>query len=64
MKFSPSGRYFSVCGDNDFVVYQFPKFSNAGFGNGSDLVWATINIGQNIFAIKGENDQIKIYKNL
>jgi coatomer subunit beta' len=64
MKFSPSGRYFSVCGDNDFVVYSFPKFTNAGFGNGSDLVWSTVNIGLNIFAIKGENDQIKIYKNL
>mmetsp|Transcript_2736 Transcript_2736/g.4672 ORF Transcript_2736/g.4672 Transcript_2736/m.4672 type:complete len:384 (+) Transcript_2736:9-1160(+) len=26
IRFSPSGRYFSVCGDTDFVVYQFPKF--------------------------------------
>jgi hypothetical protein len=56
MNFSPSGRYFSVCGDTDFVVYQYPKFSNAAFGNGSNLVWATINQSQNIFAIKGENN--------
>lgn len=26
MQFAPSGRYFSVCGDTDFVVYQYPKF--------------------------------------
>lgn len=45
LKFSPSGRYFSVCGDTDFVVYSFPKFANAAFGNGSDLVWSTINPG-------------------
>jgi coatomer subunit beta' len=56
MKFSPSGRYFAVCGDTDFVVYTYPKFSNAAFGNGSDLVWSTINPSQHIFAIKGEND--------
>jgi coatomer subunit beta' len=64
MNFSPSGRYFAVCGDTDFVVYQYPKFSNAAFGNGSNLVWASVNPSQHIFAIKGENDQIKIYKNL
>lgn len=45
MRFAPSGRYFSVCGDSDFVVYSFPKFANAAFGNGSELVWATINTG-------------------
>jgi coatomer subunit beta' len=43
IKFSPTGRYFAICGDNDFVVYQYPKFSNAGFGTGNDLVWATVN---------------------
>jgi coatomer subunit beta' len=53
-----------VCGEADFVVYQYPKFSSAAFGNGSDLVWSSINTQQNMFAIKGENDMIKIYKNM
>ena len=44
IKFSPTGRYFAICGDNDFVVYQYPKFSNAAFGNGNELVWATVNL--------------------
>jgi len=44
MRFAPSGRYFSVCGDSDFLVYQYPKFTNAAFGNGSDLVWATVSV--------------------
>lgn len=26
VKFSPSGRFFSVCGDSEFVVYSYPKF--------------------------------------
>lgn len=64
MRFSPSGRYFSVSGDSDFNVYSYPKFSNSCFGNGSDLVWSTVNPTQNMFAVKGENDSIKIYKNM
>ena len=65
MRFAPSGRYFSVCGDTDFVVYSFPKFANAAFGNGSDLVWSTVNPGQNMFAIKSDGkDTLKIYKNM
>ena len=28
IKFSPNGRFFAVCGDNDFVVYSYPKFQN------------------------------------
>lgn len=64
IKFAPSGRYFSVCGDTDFIVYQYPKFSNAAFGNGSDLVWSTHNQGQNMFAIKVDSNRIKVYKNM
>lgn len=63
MRFSPTGRYFSVCGDTDFIVYQYPKFTNACFGNGGDLVWSTINEKSNMFAVRDENS-IKIYKNL
>jgi coatomer subunit beta' len=64
MKFAPSGRYFSVCGDSDFVVYAYPKFQNAAFGNGSSLVWSTENAGDNMFAILTEGNNVKIYKNL
>ncbi len=43
VKFSPSGRYFAVVGDTDFVIYAYPKFSNAAFGSGSELAWSTVN---------------------
>lgn len=26
VRFSPNGRYFAICGDSDFIVYQYPKF--------------------------------------
>jgi coatomer subunit beta' len=64
MKFAPTGRYFSICGDNDFVVYQFPKFANAAFGSGTDLVWASVNQSSHIFAIKADDNKIKVYKNM
>lgn len=63
IKFSPTGRYFAICGDSDFVVYQYPKFSNTAFGTGNDLVWATVNLNQNIYAVKTENGTVKVYKN-
>lgn len=43
VKFAPSGRYFAVLGDSDFVVYAYPKYSNAAFGSGQELVWSTVN---------------------
>lgn len=41
IKFAPSGRYFAVMSENDFVVYTYPKYQNAAFGQANDLVWAT-----------------------
>ena len=26
VRFSPTGRYFAVIGDTDFVIYAYPKF--------------------------------------
>lgn len=26
IKFAPSGRYFAVMSENDFVVYTYPKY--------------------------------------
>ena len=45
------------------MVYQYPKFSNAAFGDGNELVWATVNLSQNIYAVKSDNGTVKIFKN-
>lgn len=66
MKFSPSGRFFAICGDSDFVIYQYPKFANAGFGTGNELVWASAGapvVSQNGYAVKSESGTVKVYKN-
>ena len=64
VRFSPTGRYFAAIGDNDFVIYAYPKFQNTAFGQGGDLVWSTVNANQtNMFAVRLENGTIEVYKN-
>jgi coatomer subunit beta' len=63
IRFSPTGRYFAVCGDSDFVVYAYPKYVNTAFGTGNELAWATVHLNQNIYAVKTDNGTVKIYKN-
>jgi len=64
IRFAPTGRYFAAIGDNDFVIYAYPKFQNTAFGQGGDLVWSTVNAAQShTFAVRLENGTIEIYKN-
>ena len=64
VRFNPNGRFFAAIGDNDFVIYSYPKFQNTAFGQGGDLVWSTVNAAQtNCFAVRLENGTIEIYKN-
>jgi coatomer subunit beta' len=63
VKFSYSGRYFAVIGDSNYIIYQYPKFSNAGFGEGLDFVWSSVNPNQNMYATKTADGTIKVYKN-
>ena len=64
IRFSPTGRFFAAIGDNDFVIYSYPKFQNTAFGQGGDLVWSTVGAAQsNTFAVRLENGTIEVYKN-
>lgn len=64
IRFAPTGRYFAAVGDNDFVIYAYPKFQNTAFGQGGDLVWSTHKASQShTFAVKLENGTIEIYRN-
>ena len=46
------------------MIYAYPKFQNAAFGPGTDLVWSTQNSSQNhSFAVKLENGTVKVYRN-
>lgn len=63
VRFAPSGRYFAVLGDSDYIVYAYPKFNNVAFGSGQDLVWSSANPQTNTYAVRSDNGTIKVYQN-
>lgn len=60
IKFSPNGRYFTMVGESDYVIYSTLKFVNSGFGSALDFEWSQ----NNDYAIRTDTHGIKIYKNL
>lgn len=63
VRFAPSGRYFAVLSDSDYIIYAYPKYSNAAFGSGSDLVWATVNPSNHTYATRLDNGTVEVYSN-
>ena len=57
--FSPTGRYFTLCSDQDYVVYSTHKFVNSGFGTAANFVWGS----SNDYAVRTKEGTIKIFKN-
>jgi coatomer subunit beta' len=54
---SPNGHLFGIYSDQEFSIYRSQTFKNAGFGQGTDLVWS--NAGD--YAVR-ETFTIKFYK--
>lgn len=64
VKFAPSGRYFAVLSENDFIIYTYPKYQNAAFGSATELVWSTYGATElHTYACRSENGTIKVYQN-
>ncbi len=63
IKFAPTGRYFAVQSESDFVIYTYPKYQNAAFGQATDLVWSTDKASENThtYACRTDNGTIKVY---
>ncbi len=43
VEFAPSGRYFAVLSDSDYIIYAYPKFSYAAFGSAIELFCFSVN---------------------
>ena len=63
VRFAPSGRFFAVLSDSDYIIYAYPKYSNAAFGSGSDLVWASFNPSSHTYATRLDNGTVEVYSN-
>ena len=63
VRFAPSGRFFAVLSDSDYIIYAYPKYSNAAFGQGCELVWATVNPTSHTYATRLDNGTVEVYSN-
>lgn len=59
---SPNGRFVSVCGDGEYIIYTALAWRNKAFGQALDFVWASKD-NSNDFAIRESPTSIKVYKN-
>ena len=58
VRHSPNGHLFAIFSDSEYTIYRSQNFKNSGFGQGTDLVWAS----NGDFAVR-EAFSIKIFKN-
>jgi coatomer subunit beta' len=54
----PSGRYCSVSGDGEYMIYNSASWRNKSFGEGEEMVWGHSS-GQ--FAVKDKSGKLKVF---
>ncbi|PFH50394.1 hypothetical protein AMATHDRAFT_145122 [Amanita thiersii Skay4041] len=57
---SPNGRFVTVVGDGEYIIYTALAWRNKAFGNGSSFAWAPDN---NTYAVLEGRTKLRIYKN-
>lgn len=57
---SPNGRFVTVVGDGEYIVYTALAWRNKAFGNGTSFAWAG---DSNTYAVLEGRLKVRIYKN-
>lgn len=57
---SPNGRFVTVVGDGEYIIYTALAWRNKSFGNGISFAWAPDN---NTYAVLESKVKIRLYKN-
>lgn len=60
LKHSPNGRFVTVTGDGEYIVYTALAWRNKAYGSANDFVWAH---DSNLYAITDSQSRISIHKN-
>ena len=64
LKHSPNGRYATVCGDGEYIVYTALSWRSKSYGRAVDFVWNTSDYSNSCtFAIRESLTLVKIFKN-
>lgn len=59
---SPNGRFVSVCGDGEYIIYTALAWRNKAFGSALDFVWASKD-NSNDYAIRESATSVRIFRN-
>lgn len=57
---SPNGRFVSVCGDGEYIIYTALAWRNKAFGSALDFAWGSSN---NDYAIRESSTSVRIFRN-
>lgn len=57
---SPNGRFVTVVGDGEYIVYTALAWRNKAFGNGNSFAWAA---DSNTYAVLEGRTKVRVYKN-
>ena len=60
LQHSPNGRFVTVVGDGEYIIYTALAWRNKAFGSGSSFAWAG---DSNTYAVLDGRTKIKVYKN-
>ncbi|KAI9774523.1 MAG: hypothetical protein M1840_002770 [Geoglossum simile] len=59
---SPNGRFVSVCGDGEYIIYTALAWRNKAFGSAQDFVWGSKD-NSNDYAIRESTTSVRIFRN-
>jgi coatomer subunit beta' len=60
LQHSPNGRFVTVCGDGEYIIYTALAWRNKAFGSGTSFAWAG---DSNTYAVVDAKTKIKVFKN-
>lgn len=60
LQHGPNGRFVTVCGDGEFVVYTALAWRNKSFGQALDFAWSA---DSNEYAVRESVSRVKVFKN-
>ncbi len=59
---SPNGRFVSVCGDGEYILYTALAWRNKAYGSALDFAWGSKD-NSNDYAIRESATSVRIYRN-
>lgn len=60
LQHSPNGRFVTVCGDGEYIIYTALAWRNKAFGAGLGFAWAS---DSNTYAVKESTSVVKVFRN-